>query len=106
MTITSLSLDELIRNLKVHEMIIKKGSEIIKAKVERKSLALSAKTSHLINKFKNLVDEECFTSGTDSGEDDDEKSSITKSCLVSSGSSDEVCSESLTLVMENSSIVD
>ncbi|GJY88996.1 hypothetical protein Tco_0503624 [Tanacetum coccineum] len=38
--LTSLSLDELIRNLKVHEMIIKKDSEIVKAKVERKSLAL------------------------------------------------------------------
>ncbi|GKF29746.1 hypothetical protein Tco_0096088, partial [Tanacetum coccineum] len=30
-------------NLKVHEMIIKKDSEIVKAKVERKSLALKAK---------------------------------------------------------------
>ncbi|GJZ04828.1 hypothetical protein Tco_0538103 [Tanacetum coccineum] len=41
--LTSLSLDELIGNLKVHEMIIKKDSEIIKAKVERKSLSLKAK---------------------------------------------------------------
>ncbi|GJS99332.1 hypothetical protein Tco_0820502 [Tanacetum coccineum] len=39
----SLSLDELIGNLKVHEMIIKKDSEIVKAKGERKSLALKAK---------------------------------------------------------------
>ncbi|GKF84704.1 hypothetical protein Tco_0249602, partial [Tanacetum coccineum] len=38
-----LSLDELIGNLKVHEMIIKKDSKIIKEKVERKSLALKAK---------------------------------------------------------------
>ncbi|GJZ15793.1 hypothetical protein Tco_0551470 [Tanacetum coccineum] len=38
--LTSLSLDELIRNLKVYEMIIKKDSEIVNAKVERKSLAL------------------------------------------------------------------
>ncbi|GJZ04690.1 retrovirus-related pol polyprotein from transposon TNT 1-94 [Tanacetum coccineum] len=38
--LTSLSLDELIGNLKVHEMIIKKDSEIVKAKGERKSLAL------------------------------------------------------------------
>ncbi|GJV98300.1 hypothetical protein Tco_1553552 [Tanacetum coccineum] len=37
--LTSLSLDELIGNLKVHEMIIKKDSEIVKAKGERKSLA-------------------------------------------------------------------
>ncbi|GJR16866.1 hypothetical protein Tco_0965393 [Tanacetum coccineum] len=41
--LTSLSLDELIRNLKVHEMIIKKDSEIVKAKGERNSLALKAK---------------------------------------------------------------
>nr|GEX05608.1 UBN2 domain-containing protein [Tanacetum cinerariifolium] len=38
--LTSLSLDKVIRNLKVHEMIIKKDSEIVKGKVERKSLAL------------------------------------------------------------------
>ncbi|GJQ96706.1 hypothetical protein Tco_0007845 [Tanacetum coccineum] len=49
--LTSLSLDELIGNLKVHEMIIKKDSEIVKAKVERKSLALKAK--------KDSSDEEC-----------------------------------------------
>ncbi|GJS39842.1 zinc finger, CCHC-type containing protein [Tanacetum coccineum] len=41
--LTSLSLDELIGNLKVYEMIIKKDSKIVKAKVERKSLALKAK---------------------------------------------------------------
>ncbi|GKC13923.1 hypothetical protein Tco_1010705, partial [Tanacetum coccineum] len=53
--LTSLSLDELIGNLKVHEMIIKKDSEIVKAKVERKSLSLKAK--------KESSDEECLTSG-------------------------------------------
>nr|GFA16773.1 zf-CCHC domain-containing protein/UBN2 domain-containing protein [Tanacetum cinerariifolium] len=52
--LTSLSLDELIGNLKVHKMIIKKDSEIVKAKVERKSLALKAK--------KESSDEECPTS--------------------------------------------
>ncbi|GJR62604.1 hypothetical protein Tco_1504766 [Tanacetum coccineum] len=41
--LTSLSLDKLIGNLKVYEMIIKKDSEIVKAKFERKSLALKAK---------------------------------------------------------------
>ncbi|GKA26655.1 hypothetical protein Tco_0712764 [Tanacetum coccineum] len=41
--LTSLSLDELIGNLKVYEMIIKKDSEIVKAKGERISLALKAK---------------------------------------------------------------
>nr|GEU45316.1 alpha/beta hydrolases superfamily protein [Tanacetum cinerariifolium] len=38
-----ISLDELIENLKVHEMIIKKDSEIVKTNRERKSLALKAK---------------------------------------------------------------
>ncbi|GJZ37698.1 hypothetical protein Tco_0583889 [Tanacetum coccineum] len=38
--LTSLSLNELIGNLKVHEMIIKKDYEIVKAKGERISLAL------------------------------------------------------------------
>ncbi|GJU71602.1 retrovirus-related pol polyprotein from transposon TNT 1-94 [Tanacetum coccineum] len=58
--LTSISLDELIRNLKVHEMIIKKDSKIIKAKVERKSLALKAK--------KESSDEECSTSGSEDEE--------------------------------------
>nr|GEW46719.1 zf-CCHC domain-containing protein/DUF4219 domain-containing protein/UBN2 domain-containing protein [Tanacetum cinerariifolium] len=51
--LTSLSLDELIENLKVHEMSIKKHSEIVKAKVKRKSLALKAK--------EESSDEECLT---------------------------------------------
>ncbi|GKA86299.1 hypothetical protein Tco_0808010, partial [Tanacetum coccineum] len=46
--LTSLSLDELIGNLKVYEMIIKKYSEIVKAKGERRSLAL--KTRNLVMK--------------------------------------------------------
>ncbi|GJU68361.1 reverse transcriptase domain-containing protein [Tanacetum coccineum] len=41
--LTSLLLNEHIKNLNVHEMIIKKDSEIVKAKGERKSLALKAK---------------------------------------------------------------
>nr|GEW05454.1 retrotransposon protein [Tanacetum cinerariifolium] len=52
--LTSLSLDELIGNLKVYEMIIKKDSEIVKTKVEMKSLALKAK--------KESSDEEYSTS--------------------------------------------
>ncbi|GKF50568.1 UBN2 domain-containing protein, partial [Tanacetum coccineum] len=52
--LTSLSLDELIGNLKVHEMIIKKDSEIVKVKGERRFLALKAK--------KESSDEECSTS--------------------------------------------
>nr|GEW00633.1 hypothetical protein [Tanacetum cinerariifolium] len=49
--LTSLSLNELIGNLKVHEMIIKKDSKIIKAKVERKSLALKAKKEYSDEEF-------------------------------------------------------
>nr|GEU75000.1 PB1 domain-containing protein [Tanacetum cinerariifolium] len=51
--LTSLSIDELIGNLKVHEMIIKKDYEIVKAKGERKSLALKVK--------KEYSDDECST---------------------------------------------
>ncbi|GKA15482.1 zf-CCHC domain-containing protein [Tanacetum coccineum] len=58
--LTSLSLDELIGNLKVHKMIIKKDSEIVKAKGERRSLALKAK--------KESSDEECSTSGSEDEE--------------------------------------
>nr|GEU97785.1 reverse transcriptase domain-containing protein [Tanacetum cinerariifolium] len=54
--LTSLSLDELVRNINVHEMIIKKDSKIVKTKVERKSLALKVK--------KESSDEECLTSGS------------------------------------------
>ncbi|GJT13223.1 hypothetical protein Tco_0860265 [Tanacetum coccineum] len=57
--LTSLS-DELIGNLKVHEMIIKKDSEIVKAKGERKSRALKAK--------KDSSDEECSTSKSEDEE--------------------------------------
>nr|GFA70967.1 UBN2 domain-containing protein [Tanacetum cinerariifolium] len=55
--LTSLSLDELTGNLKVHKMIIKKDSEIVKVKVERKSLALKAK--------KECSDKECSTSSSE-----------------------------------------
>ncbi|GKD48868.1 hypothetical protein Tco_1277844 [Tanacetum coccineum] len=58
--LTSLSLDELIRNLKVHEMIIKKDYKILKAKFERKSIALKAK--------KESSDEECSTSSSEDEE--------------------------------------
>ncbi|GJS29318.1 hypothetical protein Tco_0489938 [Tanacetum coccineum] len=58
--LTSLSLDELIGNLKVHEMIIKKDSEIGKAKGERKTINLKAK--------KESSDEESLTSGSEDKE--------------------------------------
>ncbi|GJY90455.1 retrovirus-related pol polyprotein from transposon TNT 1-94 [Tanacetum coccineum] len=88
--LTSLSLDELIRNLKVNEMIIKKDSKIVKAKVERKSLALKAK--------KESSDEECLTFGSedeeyamasDNGEEDDEKIQD-ETCLVAQAPN-EIC---------------
>ncbi|GJY57690.1 hypothetical protein Tco_0457582 [Tanacetum coccineum] len=58
--LTSLSLDELIGNLKVHEMIIKEDYAIVKAKGERRSLALKAK--------RESSDEECLTSGSEDEE--------------------------------------
>ncbi|GJS26731.1 zf-CCHC domain-containing protein [Tanacetum coccineum] len=58
--LTSLSLDELIGNLKVHKMIIKKDFEIVKAKGERRSLSLKAQ--------KESSDEECSTSGSEDEE--------------------------------------
>ncbi|GKG02672.1 hypothetical protein Tco_0310308 [Tanacetum coccineum] len=101
--LTSLSFDDLIGNLKVHEMIIKKDSEIVKAKVERKSLALKAmKTksmpwrcgdqNHLIGecpkppKDKN---QRAFVGGSwnDSGDEDDEKVKE-ETCLVAHASSE------------------
>nr|GEX49957.1 UBN2 domain-containing protein [Tanacetum cinerariifolium] len=51
--LTSLSLDELIGNLKVHKMIIKKYFKIVIAKVEKKSFDLNAK--------KESSDEQCLT---------------------------------------------
>ncbi|GJR57018.1 hypothetical protein Tco_1499180 [Tanacetum coccineum] len=58
--LTSLSHDELIGNLKVHEIIIKKDYKIVKDKGERRSLALKAK--------KESSDEECSTSGSEDEE--------------------------------------
>ncbi|GJW09316.1 zf-CCHC domain-containing protein [Tanacetum coccineum] len=126
--LTSLSLDELIRNLKVHEMIIKKDSKIVKAKVERKSLALKAKKESsdeecstfssedeeyamAVKDFKKLFyrrdkNQRAFVGGSwsDSGDEDDEKVKD-ETCLVAHASS-EVCSESSYFSDENSSIDD
>ncbi|GKB04218.1 zf-CCHC domain-containing protein [Tanacetum coccineum] len=51
--LTSLSLDELIENLKVHAMIVKKDFEIVKAKGERKYLALKAKKESINEEYSN-----------------------------------------------------
>nr|GEW57123.1 alpha/beta hydrolases superfamily protein [Tanacetum cinerariifolium] len=59
--LTSLSLNELIGNLKVYEVIIKKDSKIVKGKREQsRSLALKAK--------KECSDEESSTSGSEDEE--------------------------------------
>nr|GEV04958.1 copia protein [Tanacetum cinerariifolium] len=126
--LTSLSLDELIGNLKVHEMIIKKDSKVVKSKVKRKSLALKAKkessneecsTSEsedeeyamAVRDFKKFFkrrdkNQRAFVGGSwsDSSEEDDEKFKNEK-CLVAQASS-EVCSKSSYFSDENSSIDD
>ncbi|GJY61222.1 zf-CCHC domain-containing protein [Tanacetum coccineum] len=59
--LSSLALDELIGNLKVHEVVMEKDSEIYKGKKERiKSIALKAK--------KESSDDETSTSGSDDEE--------------------------------------
>ncbi|GJV60786.1 zf-CCHC domain-containing protein [Tanacetum coccineum] len=58
---SSLALDELIGNLKVHEVVMEKDSEIYRGKKERiKSIALKAK--------KESSDDETLTSGSDEEE--------------------------------------
>nr|GEV39025.1 UBN2 domain-containing protein [Tanacetum cinerariifolium] len=107
--ITSLFLDELIGNLKVHEMIIKKDFEIVKAKGEGRSLTLKAK--------KESSDEECSTYESKDKEyamavrdfkkffkrrEDDEKVP-NKTCLVAQALK-EVCFDSSNFSDENSSM--
>ncbi|GKB17286.1 zf-CCHC domain-containing protein [Tanacetum coccineum] len=59
--LSSLALDELIGNLKVHEVVTEKGSEIYRGKKERiKSIALKAK--------KESIDDENLTTGSDEEE--------------------------------------
>nr|GEV26881.1 alpha/beta hydrolases superfamily protein [Tanacetum cinerariifolium] len=59
--LSSLALDELIGNLKVHEVVMEKDSKIYKGKKERiKSIALKAK--------KESSDDETLTSGSDDEE--------------------------------------
>ncbi|GKC37539.1 hypothetical protein Tco_1049923 [Tanacetum coccineum] len=84
--LTSLSFNELIENLKVHEMIIKKDSEIVKAKGEMKFLALKAK--------KESSDEESSTSGS---EDEEYAMAVETS---KSSSREEVGSDSNHLIRE------
>nr|GEX07635.1 reverse transcriptase domain-containing protein [Tanacetum cinerariifolium] len=99
---TSLSLDELIGNLKVHEMIIKKDFEIVKANVERKSIALKAK--------KESSDEECSSSGTEDKEEcleplkDKNQRAFVGGCWSDSGEEDdEMVKDEMSLVAHASS---
>nr|GEX97490.1 copia protein [Tanacetum cinerariifolium] len=95
--LTSLSLDELIGNLKVHKIIIKKDSKIVKAKVERKLLALKAKKELVMKSVRLSVvktknkNQRAFVRGSwsDSGEEDDEKVKD-KTCLVAHASNEEL----------------
>ncbi|GJT26210.1 ribonuclease H-like domain-containing protein [Tanacetum coccineum] len=73
--LTSLSLDELIGNLKVHEVIIKKDSEIVKD--EEYAMA--------VRDFKKFFKRR----GSDSGEEDDENAKD-ETCLMTLASS-EIC---------------
>ncbi|GKD36288.1 hypothetical protein Tco_1251797 [Tanacetum coccineum] len=60
--LTTLSLDELIGNLKVYEEVIKKDSETVKNKKEQsRSIALKARkdSSDVDNSTSNSEDEEC-----------------------------------------------
>nr|GEU88404.1 ribonuclease H-like domain, reverse transcriptase, RNA-dependent DNA polymerase [Tanacetum cinerariifolium] len=105
--LTSLSLDKLIGNLKVHEMIIKNDSEIVKAKGKRKSNASKPKKESSDEESltsESEDEEEClkpprdknqkaFVEGSwsDNDEKDDEKVKD-ETCLMAQASS-EACSE-------------
>ncbi|GKC52213.1 hypothetical protein Tco_1074958, partial [Tanacetum coccineum] len=88
----------LIGNLKVNEMIITKDSEIVKAKVERKSLALKAK--------KESSDKECLISGSEDKEYAMAVRDIKKFFKRRAQAPNEVCSESSYFTDENSSLDD
>nr|GEU69998.1 serine/threonine protein kinase SRPK1 [Tanacetum cinerariifolium] len=105
--LTSLSLDELIRNLKVYEVIIKKDFELVKGKREQnRSLALKAKkeSSDEDSSTSDSEDEEYamavrdlmffqktrkIRSWSDSDEDDEEKTKDEK-CLMANVSNEPV----------------
>nr|GEX09680.1 UBN2 domain-containing protein [Tanacetum cinerariifolium] len=93
----SISLDELIGNLKVYEVIIKKDFEMVKDKREQsRSLALKEK-KNLVMKIAQLLissrnnDQRAFIGGawSDSGDDEEEKTKH-ETCLVAQASN-EIC---------------
>ncbi|GJX03998.1 retrovirus-related pol polyprotein from transposon TNT 1-94 [Tanacetum coccineum] len=90
--LTSLSLYELIGKLKVHELIIKKDSEIVKGKGERGSLALKLKRNLVMKKVRLL---EVKTKNTPwrletSRSSSREEVGKVKTCLMAQASS-EIC---------------
>ncbi|GJR36395.1 hypothetical protein Tco_1212079 [Tanacetum coccineum] len=105
MNLTTLSLDELIRNLKIYEEIIKKYSETVKSKREKsRSIALKARKESSDDDSSNSDSEERISMAekrlqeffkrrgrSDSDEDEDEKTNDEK-CLMAKASN-EVLSE-------------
>nr|GEV22886.1 retrotransposon protein [Tanacetum cinerariifolium] len=112
--LTSVSIDELIGNLKVHEMIIKNDSKIVKAKGEGRSLTFKAK-KNLVMKSARILEvktkntpwqsetlrsssreedknQRAFVGGSwsDSGKDEDDEKVQNKTCLVAQASN-EIC---------------
>nr|GEV34697.1 zf-CCHC domain-containing protein/DUF4219 domain-containing protein/UBN2 domain-containing protein [Tanacetum cinerariifolium] len=94
--LTSLSLDELIENLKVYEVIIRKDSEMVKHQREQgKSLALKmwrSKSSHRrMPKTTKNYNQRAFVGGTwsDSDEDKEEKTKD-ENCLMDQASNEKL----------------
>nr|GEY41868.1 UBN2 domain-containing protein [Tanacetum cinerariifolium] len=88
--LTSLSLDELIGNLKVNEVIIKKDSEMVKGKREQnRSLVLKAKKESKCPKSPRSNNQRAFIGGawSDSDEDEEEKAKD-ETCLVAQASNE------------------
>ncbi|GKC12597.1 hypothetical protein Tco_1009379 [Tanacetum coccineum] len=104
--LTTLSLDKLIGNLKVYEMIIKKDSEMVKGKRDQsRSLALKAKKEFsdeesstsdsedkeyvmAVRDFKKFFKRRGRGAWSDSGEDEEEKTKD-ENCLVAQASNEE-----------------
>ncbi|GKA93364.1 hypothetical protein Tco_0815350 [Tanacetum coccineum] len=133
--LTSMSLDELIGNINVHEMIIKKDYKIVKDKGERKSLSLKTKKESsdvecstfgsedeelamVVRDFKKFFkrrecpkppkdkNQRAFVEGSWSDSDEeDDEKAKDETCLVAKASN-EVCSDSSYFSDENSSIDD
>ncbi|GJW09314.1 retrovirus-related pol polyprotein from transposon TNT 1-94 [Tanacetum coccineum] len=123
--LTSLSLDELIGNLKVHEKIIKKDSEIVKAKI-RETTSERQKDEKSRDDKNGKSDRKCFRCGdpnhligecpkppkdknqrafvegswSDSGEEDDEKVN-NETCLVAQASSEKKASSDVGQICDN-----